>query len=30
VLVEDGKIIAGLLTGTYTGGSVNFDTLALE
>ncbi len=30
VLVEDGKIIAGMLTGTYTGGSVNFNAVALE
>ncbi|MGB5387431.1 MAG: DUF819 family protein [Eudoraea sp.] len=30
VLGEDGKIIAGMLTGTYTGGSVNFNAIALE
>ncbi|MGK0412263.1 MAG: putative membrane protein [Polaribacter sp.] len=30
VLGEDGKIIAGMLTGTYTGGSVNFNAVALE
>ena len=29
-LGEDGKIIAGMLTGTYTGGSVNFNAIALE
>lgn len=29
VLGEDGKILSGLLTGTYTGGSVNFNTVAL-
>ena len=27
---DDGKIIAGMLTGTYTGGSVNFNAIALE
>lgn len=30
VLGEDGQIIAGMLTGTYTGGSVNFNAIALE
>ena len=30
VLGDDGKIIAGMLTGTYTGGSVNFNAIALE
>jgi len=30
VLAEDGKVIAGMLTGTYTGGSVNFNAVALE
>lgn len=30
VLGEDAKIIAGMLTGTYTGGSVNFNAVALE
>ncbi|MEM1339283.1 MAG: DUF819 family protein [Bacteroidota bacterium] len=30
VLGEDGKIIAGMLTGTYTGGSINFNAIALE
>ena len=30
VLGEDGRIIAGMLTGTYTGGSVNFNAVALE
>ena len=29
-LGESGKIIAGMLTGTYTGGSVNFNAIALE
>ena len=29
-LGEDAKIIAGMLTGTYTGGSVNFNAIALE
>ncbi|MCO4822173.1 MAG: DUF819 family protein [Flavobacteriaceae bacterium] len=29
VLGEDGKVIAGMLTGTYTGGSVNFNAIAL-
>ena len=29
-LGEDGKVIAGMLTGTYTGGSVNFNAVALE
>lgn len=30
VLGEDGKIIAGMLAGTYTGGSANFNAIALE
>jgi len=30
ILGEDGKIIAGMLTGTYTGGSVNFNAVALQ
>lgn len=30
VLGGDAKIIAGMLTGTYTGGSVNFNAVALE
>jgi uncharacterized membrane protein len=30
VLGEDGKIIAGMFTGTYIGGSVNFNAVALE
>jgi len=30
VLGEDGSIIAGMLTGTYTGGSVNFNAVAIE
>lgn len=30
VLGEQGEIIAGMLTGTYTGGSVNFNAIALE
>ena len=30
LLGDDGKIIAGMLTGTYTGGSVNFNAIALE
>ncbi len=30
VLGENGRIIAGMLTGTYTGGSVNFNAIALE
>ena len=30
VLGEDAKIIAGMLTGTYTGGSINFNAVALE
>ena len=30
ILGEDGRIIAGMLTGTYTGGSVNFNAVALE
>lgn len=30
VLGEDATIIAGMLTGTYTGGSVNFNAVALE
>ena len=29
VLGEDAKILAGMLTGTYTGGSVNFNAVAL-
>jgi uncharacterized membrane protein len=29
-LGEDAQIIAGMLTGTYTGGSVNFNAIALE
>ena len=29
VLGEEGKVIAGMLTGTYTGGSVNFNAIAL-
>ncbi|MDT0540318.1 DUF819 family protein [Croceitalea sp. P059] len=29
VLGDDGKILAGMLTGTYTGGSVNFNSVAL-
>ena len=29
VLGEDGKVLAGMLTGTYTGGSVNFNAVAL-
>ncbi|MEM9548365.1 MAG: DUF819 family protein [Bacteroidota bacterium] len=29
-LGENGSIIAGMLTGTYTGGSVNFNAVALE
>ncbi len=29
VLGEQGKVIAGMLTGTYTGGSVNFNAIAL-
>lgn len=29
-LGEDAKVIAGMLTGTYTGGSVNFNAVALE
>ncbi len=29
VLGEEGKVIAGMLTGTYTGGSVNFNAVAL-
>ena len=29
-LGEDGKIIAGMFTGTYTGGSINFNAIALE
>ena len=29
ILGEDGKILAGMLTGTYTGGSVNFNAVAL-
>ena len=30
VIGEDSRIIAGMLTGTYTGGSVNFNAVALE
>ncbi len=30
VLGESGKVIAGMLTGTYTGGSVNFNAVAIE
>lgn len=30
VFGEDGQVIAGMLTGTYTGGSVNFNAIALE
>ena len=30
LLGEDGKVIAGMLTGTYTGGSINFNAVALE
>ena len=30
VLGGDGKILAGMFTGTYTGGSVNFNAVALE
>ena len=30
VLGEDGKVIAGMLTGTYTGGGLNFNAIALE
>lgn len=30
VFGEDARIIAGMLTGTYTGGSVNFNAIALE
>ncbi|BFP40951.1 DUF819 family protein [Flavobacteriaceae bacterium GF1] len=30
VLGENGPIVAGMLTGTYTGGSVNFNAIALE
>ncbi|MAD96371.1 MAG: hypothetical protein CMB99_03495 [Flavobacteriaceae bacterium] len=30
VLGENGKVIAGMLTGTYTGGSVNFNAVAIE
>ena len=29
VLGEEGRVIAGMLTGTYTGGSVNFNAIAL-
>jgi len=29
ILGDDGKILAGMLTGTYTGGSVNFNAVAL-
>ena len=30
VLGDDGRIIAGMLTGTYTGGSVNFNAIGIE
>ena len=30
ILGESSKVIAGMLTGTYTGGSVNFNAIALE
>jgi uncharacterized membrane protein len=30
LLGEDARLIAGMLTGTYTGGSVNFNAVALE
>ncbi|WP_218944293.1 DUF819 domain-containing protein [Marinicella rhabdoformis] len=30
VFGEDARVIAGMLTGTYTGGSVNFNAIALE
>ena len=30
VLGSDANVIAGMLTGTYTGGSVNFNAVALE
>ena len=30
ILGESGKVIAGMLTGTYTGGSVNFNAVGLE
>ena len=30
ILGDDARIIAGMLTGTYTGGSVNFNAIALE
>ena len=30
ILGSDAKVIAGMLTGTYTGGSVNFNAVALE
>lgn len=30
ILGENAKILAGMLTGTYTGGSVNFNAIALE
>ena len=30
VLGDNGKVIAGMFTGTYTGGSVNFNAVALE
>jgi len=29
VLGDDGKVLAGMLTGTYTGGSINFNAVAL-
>ena len=30
ILGEEAKIIAGMLTGTYTGGSVNFNAIAMQ
>ena len=30
VLGSDANVLAGMLTGTYTGGSVNFNAVALE
>ncbi|NNF18819.1 MAG: DUF819 family protein [Flavobacteriaceae bacterium] len=30
ILGDDGRVLAGMLTGTYTGGSVNFNAVALE
>ncbi|MEM7484669.1 MAG: DUF819 family protein [Bacteroidota bacterium] len=29
ILGDDGKVLAGMLTGTYTGGSINFNAVAL-